>query len=117
MKKSLYLSLLSVVTMVGSVLWLRWTHHAIYFLAFLVSLSVFVLSSGDYVKTRWGIGRKGVPASVHALALSLFAFGVSAGIHGIGNPAYSLLDLAVPPFFMAGCVYAVYLLVWRGRLE
>jgi hypothetical protein len=117
MKKSLYLLVLSVVAMVGSVLWLRWTHNAIYFLAFLGSLTLFLLSSGDYVKTRWGIGRKGVPASVHALAFSLLAFGVLAGIYGIGNPAYSLLDLAVPPFFMAGCVYAAYLLVGRGRLE
>jgi hypothetical protein len=117
MKKSLYLLILSVVAMVGSVVWLRWTHNGIYFLAFLSSLTLFVLSSGDYVRTRWGIGRKGMPASVHALAFSLFAFGVFAGIYGIGNPAYSLVDLAIPHFFMAGCVYAVYLLVGRGRLE
>ena len=117
MKQSLYLSVLSIVAMVGSVLWLRWTHNGIYFLAFLGALALFVVSSGDYLKNRWGIGRKGVPASVHVLALSLFAFGVCAGVSGIGDPAYSFSDLAVPPFFMAGCVYAVYLLIGFGRTD
>jgi hypothetical protein len=117
MKQSLYLSVLSIVGMVGSVFWLRWTHNGIYFLAFLGALALFVVSSGDYLKNRWGIGRKGVPTSVHVLALSLFAFGVYAGVAGIGDPVYSFLDLAVPPFFMAGCVYAAYLLIGFGRTD
>jgi hypothetical protein len=117
MRKRLYLLLFSVVAMIASVLWLRWTHNGIYFFAFLGSLALFVLFFGDYAKARWGVGRKGVPASVHALAFSLFSFGVLAGVKGIGNPSYSLIDLAIPPFLMAGCVYAVYLLVGRGRLE
>lgn len=117
MKKSLYLVVLSIVAMIGSVLWLRWTHHGVYFLAFLGSLALFVMSSGDYVKARWGIGRRGVPAGVHALAFCLFAFGTFAGLHGMANPDYSFADLAIPPFFMAGCVYAIYGLVGYGRLE
>jgi len=107
-KKDLYLLLLSIVGMIASVLWLRWTHHAGYFLAFLGAMVLFALSLGDVVKSRWGVGKQGVPASIHAMALLLFLFGVAASLFGAGDPAYSAANLVAIPFFMAGCVYAIY---------
>lgn len=115
MKTNTSLLAFSAVAMVGTVLGLRWTHHSVWFFAFMGSMALFVLTFGDFAKARWGLGIKGVSASVHALAALLFTFGMAAGIYGIGNPAYSLMDLAAPPFVMAGCVYGAYFLIQLKR--
>lgn len=112
--RRLVLPLLSFTGMAASVLGLRWTHSDVWFFFFVGALAVFAVSLGDVLKQKWGLGAS-VPAGVHALALVLFLFGAAAGISGIGNPAYSAEDLLFPPFIMAACVYAAYLVVWLRR--
>lgn len=111
MVRILFLTWVSLVGMVCSVLALRWTHGDVWFFAFLGSLIIFVLSVGDVLKQRFRRLGRFIHPAVHVLAFLAFLLGAIVSIGAWGRPDATLIQLIGMPFFLAGCIYAAFLLV------
>jgi len=115
--RSIVLTSASFAGMVCSVLALRWTHHDAWFLTFVGSLVVFVLSAGDALKQRFRRAGRCIPPSVHVLAFLAFLLGLAVSIGAWDRPDATLIQLVGMPFFLAGCIYVAFLLVFLLHLR
>ena len=111
MKTSIVLTITTFALMEISFYGLRWTQHDFWFFSIVIFFILFVLAVSDFLKKYFSLKDHSVPVVVHVLAAVFFLLVGTASIYGFNNPEYSKLELTVAPFFVALCVYVVFIIV------